>query len=505
MSKPIWLTIFLAFALINIVFATNPEPEFLDVDEDLSAMVSSSSGRRLATLDYPNLRMTANFDYMEATDSYIAYFKNSLIPPILSYFQATLKVKYPVTTTIKLSTSYKTICGVTVPQALYTGVATDYYIFFNTFEPTTSGSGSVTVASSYACQLATGTKRPLIANTKINPDVLVDASTNILLHEKNMYLIMHEMTHTLGFAQSLYKYFLDDNGAFRTGHIKNGTLGNGTSLVLDVPPLTQRLRTFFGCPTLEGAYMENSGSAQTAGDHFERRHFMFEAMTSGLIYQQSFSQFTLALLEGSGWYVANYSMADPYFFGQGQGCDFLFNDCTATNFTYSDFCKGSSKACTVPGRGAGFCQSDIRSDNCRINFGKVDYDCENENYDDVARLPTLETFGRNSGGKCFEGTLSAKSTGTSAATFCFKPTCSGSGVNTTLTIKVGATNVTCKAEGTVKVTGYYGVINCPDPLTFCSTVAQQTCPRGCMGRGNCVKSVCVCNKGFTGKDCALNV
>jgi len=289
--------------------------------------------------------------------------------------------------------------------------------------------------------------------------------------------------------------------------MKNITLNGATSLVIDVPPLTQKLRTFFGCSTLEGAFMENSGSSATAGDHFERKMFVFEAMTSGLIYQQSYSQFTLAMLEGSGWYVANYSMADPYFFGQGQGCNFLKKTCDSAGYSYDEFCTGSAKGCSVQGRGAGFCQSDLRSDNCRYFLPSINNDCESDDYISTssARLPTVEAYGRNSGAKCFTGTLSAKSSSSFQTSFCFKPTCSGTGTSTVVNIQVGTTTVACKAEGPTKVTGYYGTINCPDPITYCSTVGALTCPRGCMGRGNCVKGKCACFKGFTGKDCALNL
>jgi len=54
------------------------------------------------------------------------------------------------------------------------------------------------------------------------------------------------------------------------------------------------------------------------------------------------------------------------------------------------------------------------------------------------------------------------------------------------------------------VSGYYGSINCPDSLEFCSTIGKPYCPRNCMGRGICVDNTCQCNKGSIGVDCALN-
>jgi len=246
--------------------------------------------------------------------------------------------------------------------------------------------------------------------------------------------------------------------------------------------------------------MENSGSSGTDGSHFERRQFGFEAMTSGLTLEMQFSQFTLAILESTGWYVVDYSYADPFFFGQGQGCSFLTGACSSSK--YSEFCSTSSRGCTNPGRGGGSCSSDTRSDGCKWFHGSESYDCEYSGAESYARLPSLQTFGRGKGSKCFTGTLNTKKAG-SQTTFCFKPTCSGSGSGTALTLNVGGKSVKCSKKGTVSVSGYAGVINCPDPLTFCNTVGQKICPRGCMGRGTCNEGVCECNKGYTGTDCAL--
>jgi len=156
----------------------------------------------------------------------------------------------------------------------------------------------------------------------------------------------------------------------------------------------------------------------------------------------------------------------------------------------------------VTGRGGGICQSDIRSDNCEFVHPDVNYDCDNVNASTYATLPTLQAFGRTSYSKCFAGTLSSTSSSASTTSFCFQYACSGSGLNTQLTVTVGSKNYTCTAAGNMSVTDYKGYITCPDPLTFCSTVGAAVCPRGCMGRGTCINGKCVCNSGFSGKDCA---
>jgi len=210
------------------------------------------------------------------------------------------------------------------------------------------------------------------------------------------------------------------------------------------------------------------------------------------------------LLEGSGWYVPDYSYAEPFFWGQGQGCNFLTQACSAIGSNFADFCTTTgAHSCTIPGRTGGYCDPDLRSDGCQFVHPSTSFDCESVSSEGSARLPDLQTFGRGLGSKCFTGTLTTSTTA-SATTFCFKPICSGSGVNTKLNIHVGTQIIACPAAGPQKVAGYNGVVNCPDPLTFCSTVGQQACPRNCMGQGICVSGVCQCNLGFSGSDCALN-
>jgi len=251
--------------------------------------------------------------------------------------------------------------------------------------------------------------------------------------------------------------------------------------------------------------MESDGSVTgSQGSHFERRFFNYETMTSGVLHGRRISEFTLALLEGSGWYVPDYKYAEPFWFGKGAGCDFLTKKCGTSGFNPDEFCTGTDRGCTPVGRGGGKCTTDSKSDGCKFYFPNLDYDCENPDAIDNARFPTREVYGRDAGSRCFYGNISTLKS-SSYTSFCFKYTCSGSGTTTKLTINVGTTLVTCSKAGQVRFSGgLNGILQCPDPVTFCSTVGKQYCPRNCMGRGSCVNNKCVCKTGYTGKDCALN-
>jgi len=251
--------------------------------------------------------------------------------------------------------------------------------------------------------------------------------------------------------------------------------------------------------------MENGGGSGTSSSHFERKFFVYEAMSSGSILGRRVTEFSLALLEGSGWYVPDYSYAEPYFYGQGQGCGFVTGTCSSTSSQFDEFCTGSNRGCAPHGRGGGKCYSDSIMDGCKYYYPYEDYDCENPNGGDYATLPNLQTFGRGAGSKCFAGTLTSGSSTSTTKSYCFKYTCVGSGSSTQLEVQVGSNKLVCTKEEKKTISGYNGSINCPDPQTFCNTVGKKYCPRNCMGRGTCVNNQCQCNSGYTGVDCALKV
>jgi len=49
------------------------------------------------------------------------------------------------------------------------------------------------------------------------------------------------------------------------GFCSNKTVNGVPTLVLDLPPLTKRLRAHFNCSALEGAYLKNEGGSASSG------------------------------------------------------------------------------------------------------------------------------------------------------------------------------------------------------------------------------------------------
>jgi hypothetical protein len=202
------------YAGIHDEYACNHDNEHyvtedLDVNEDMSSL---DAGRRLEEAQYPNMRILANYDPLDsAPSSFKAYIQNELVPPVLDYLSAALRVKYPVSGKLKVSSS--SVCGEKTPSDLKSGVDADFYMIFDS-----RSEDSSTVATSKPCQTASGTKRPLVGYTNFNRQMLTEAKGNILIHEKNMYLVIHEIMHILAISQNHYDRFIDENGKIKRPH-----------------------------------------------------------------------------------------------------------------------------------------------------------------------------------------------------------------------------------------------------------------------------------------------
>lgn len=101
------------------------------------------------------------------------------------------------------------------------------------------------------------------------------------------------------------------------------------------------------------------------------------------------SDFTLAALEDSGWYTADYTDAEPLDWGRGAGCDFVLSTCwdyITKNPGQPYFCgKGTvnQTRCTAAASGWGVCRSSTFTDACLL-VGKYSSDTSVAVKDDVA-------------------------------------------------------------------------------------------------------------------------
>ncbi|GMT17248.1 hypothetical protein PFISCL1PPCAC_8545, partial [Pristionchus fissidentatus] len=230
-----------------------------------------------------------------------------------------------------------------------------------------------TLAYAAHCQQEALLDRPIAGHVNLCPSAL---STHTHDQEVLISTVKHEVLHALGFSAGLYAFFRDDDGKPRTkrnqygrpfnmnperSHFKWDKTTIDTLLRMDwwtaegpvVHPVqmmvTARVRNearrHFGCPTLEGAELENQGGDGTAITHWEKRIFENEAMTGTHTQNPVYSRMTFALLEDTGWYRVNYSMAEDLHWGAGLGCDFVKKSCgewiaarKANRTSFSPFC-----------------------------------------------------------------------------------------------------------------------------------------------------------------------
>ena len=184
-----------------------------------------------------------------------------------------------------------------------------------------------TLASAGAKKLEFDTNRPYIGVVNINPEIEFSLGNSINYLES---ILLHEFTHILGFSYGLFEYF--PGGLANTVFInKDKRIGLNRTYV-KTKKLVEIAKRYFNCNSIEGIELEDQGGSGTAGSHWEARILLWDYMNGNLYtIEQVISEFTLALLEDSGWYKINYFTGGLMRFGKNQGCAFIEEDCLNKN------------------------------------------------------------------------------------------------------------------------------------------------------------------------------
>jgi hypothetical protein len=381
---------------------------------------------------------------------------------------------------------------------------------------------------------------------QIEVDEYGSASESII--DDNVDVAIHEAAHVLGMSSNSYRFFWDpDTGSVRTSRpfqerdvvcvdgqertlilpdpntMKFFIANNGQRYASIVTPKVATVaRNQFDCQELNGAQLENqpTGEGSCTGDHWDERLFYPEAL-SGVISPTTnvLSPLTLALLEDSGWYKANYTKAHNSPWGLGVGCDFISGLCLAGGGDGSDgivpsysrgfFCnKASSRGCSPAHshkmactmidyslRGGDYMPPEMfqyfddkaiggprEADFCPV-YGSVysgkeaaDLDCRIKGNEDSIDVIYSEEYGDNS--MCFETT--------SGEGRCYRAQCIYADFN--LKINVDGTWYTCDEDfqqiEVSTLNGAFGTtVTCPRLSSACP---DMFCPVNCAGRGECI-------------------
>jgi len=229
--------------------------------------------------------------------------------------------------------------------------------------------GFKVLASATACAF-NKRDRPIIGfiNICLNEIELTNGVVSDATSKDTYDVFLHEITHVVGLISSMYPYYRDSNSGnpltprplnpTSARCVTDGELQFGVYLPcentmkfkeesvptlfgdvtrgyfeLTLPTVKQVIQNQFNCDTLEGARLENQPTSDDcSGSHFDERFFFTEL--SSAIYDEDadyFSPLTLALLEDTGFYKANFEMTDNSPFGLGAGCEFYNEKCIVDN------------------------------------------------------------------------------------------------------------------------------------------------------------------------------
>ena len=183
------------------------------------------------------------------------------------------------------------------------------------------------LASAVPIHIDPDTNRPLVGLLTIT----LDKSSFYLRRALEYFseVLLHELTHALGFLYTMFPYFPNgDEGTYKTKIIRGVE-----RTIIKTPKVLEISRKYFNCSRIDGIELEDQGMAGTAKSHWEQRILLGDYM-GAVIYQEEMviSEITLALLEDSGWYKINYYTGGLMRFGKNKGCDFIENNCLDSNY-----------------------------------------------------------------------------------------------------------------------------------------------------------------------------
>ncbi|KAK4796809.1 hypothetical protein SAY86_029135 [Trapa natans] len=408
--------------------------------------------------------------------------------------------------------------GVQLPREyVEDGVADADLVLLVTTRPTTSN----TLAWAVACERDQW-GRAIAGHVNVAPRHLTAEAETLL-----SATLIHEVMHVLGFDPHAFAHFRDERKRRRvqvTEQVLDEKLGRAVTRVV-LPRVVMHSRFHYGAfsKNFTGLELEDGGGRGTSGSHWEKRLLMNEIMTGSVDTRSVVSKMTLALLEDSGWYEANYSMADRLDWGRNQGTEFVTSRCDLWKGPYH--CNTTKfSGCTYNREAEGYCpmvsysgdlpqwaqyfpqtnkggQSSL-ADYCTYYVAYSDGSCTDAN----SARPPDRMLGevRGSSSRCMASSLVR--TGfvrgsLSQGNGCYQHRC----VNNSLEVAVDGIWKVCPASGgPMQFPGFNGELICPAYHELCSTspalVAGQ-CPNLCSFNGDCIDGRCRCFLGYHGHDC----
>lgn len=399
--------------------------------------------------------------------------------------------------------------GVNVPlEHRTTGVANADYVIYVTANPL-SDPTSQTVAWASGC-FRDGQGRLVVGHINFVPAALKNAAALKANTQKlDVNTAIHEACHALGYSSPFFSSYgyVDLNGVRQTGGTTTtyeSTFGKSVTYLIS-PRVVREARAYFNCDTINGVAIEDQGGAGTAGSHWEKRILYQEFLTGILSTSASYiSSLTLAFFEDTGYYQANYEMAqnDAMTWGKNKSCTFLTEKCdSVANKASGEFCfdpSNTNRYCTADRTSGGYCSTSrytldvptpmryftdtklggypIHSDYCPAVLPFSDMVCI-----EPSNVDSQDIYGNtyHTASRCFESNLiqSDYTPGSEQDTRCFPFSCSVTGA---ILLNVRSQTVRCPANlqagyaDVSRLRGYKGSIKCPAASTLCADPRAPT-------------------------------
>jgi len=372
--------------------------------------------------------------------------------------------------------------------------------------------------------------RPIFANIVVCFDS-IDTSDGEVSVTESLRLtasLTKEVGKLLGMSPSLYQYFRNvETGQPYGAKMQEVTCVDGSKQTLSMPKILeafydadddnnlvsqnphyeivtptvrQVVRNHFDCQTLHGARLDRRGKSSSCfGESFDARYHFdedFSPAGGSADMAHSLSPLTMALLEDSGWYRANFALATTPLFGRGAGCGFVKDDCMSAyimpasvdddvpEYSRGFFCRESSLGYHQP---LGCDYTHNHKADCGAVTG-IDGNCpmRKENIVscvDQSNAPSLagEMYSENS--RCFETNINA---------VCLESYCNS--VDNKIDIVIGGKVHQCDYEGQLVDVDMGYFVKCPRLAVVCP---HLVCPANCSGKGVCdycaEEPQCICD------------
>ncbi|KAG6520516.1 hypothetical protein ZIOFF_017573 [Zingiber officinale] len=408
--------------------------------------------------------------------------------------------------------------GVQLPhEYVEDGVAGTDLVLLVTTRPTTGN----TLAWAVACERDQW-GRAIAGHVNVAPRHLTAEAETLL-----SATLIHEVMHVLGFDPHAFAHFHDERKRRRsqvTVQVMDEKLGRAVTRIA-LPRVVMHARYHYGAfsENFTGLELEDGGGRGTSGSHWEKRLLMNEIMTGSVDTRSVVSEMTLALLEDSGWYQANYSIAERLDWGRNQGTEFITSPCNHWKGAYQ--CNTTQlSGCTYNREAEGYCpivsyngdlpkwaqyfpqankggQSSL-ADYCTYFVAYSDGSCTDTS---SARAPDrMLGEARGSNSRCMASSLVRTGFVRGSMTQgngCYQHRCA----NNTLEVAVDGIWKAClQAGGPVQFQGFSGELICPPYHELCRGVPMSVnspCPGYCSFNGDCINGQCHCFLGFHGENC----